>query len=186
MEFENLIKKRASIRRYSDKKPRIENIIKLIEIANSAPSPGNQAILKYIIIENKEKIEKIAEACNQPFISQSKILIVICSESKATMVAYESRARKYIKQHAGAAIENLLLAITNIDMASCWVGAYSDLVIKRALEIPEEVDIEAVIPIGYQHKTDRTHQRKKPLLGERIFFEKWRNKYRSPFVKVGN
>lgn len=186
MEFQELAKKRASIRKYSDKKPEIEKIIKCIEIANLAPSPGNLALLKYLIVENPEKIDKIAEACQQEFIKQSKILILVCSEQKNATTTYDARGKKYVKQHAGAAIENLLLKISDIGMASCWTGAFSDITIKNILSIPDEIDIEAVLPVGYQSKIDKTIQRKKPLLENRIYFDTWKNKFRKPFAKISD
>lgn len=184
MEFQNLVRKRASVRRYSDKKPDIKNIIACIDTANLAPSPGNIALLKYIIVEDMGKIGRIAEACQQDFINQSSILIIVCSEQKNVTTAYESRGRKYLKQHAGAAIQNLLLEVTNLGLASCWVGAFSDITVKRILNIPDEIEVEAILPIGYQLKTDKTVQRKKPLLENRIFFETWKNKYKKPFAAI--
>jgi nitroreductase len=181
MNFEEAVKKRASIRKFSSRKPNVELIIKAIEIANLAPSPGNIPILKYIIVEDENSIERIADACQQEFIKQSKILLVICSEEKRTELAYEKRARKYIKQHAGAAIENLLLYLTNIGLVTCWVGAFSDIMLKDVLKISDEVDIEAILPIGYRFSHDKTTQRKKSLLENRVFFEVWKNKFRKPF-----
>ena len=46
MDFNKVIKQRSSIRRYSDKKPKIEDVVKLIDAANLAPSPGNLPILQ--------------------------------------------------------------------------------------------------------------------------------------------
>ena len=170
MDFETLAKKRASIRRYSNKKPNIEILIKLIEIANSAPSPGNLPIIKYLIVQDKERISKISEACNQNFIADAPYLIIICSESKNIEVMYDKRAKKYVKQHVGAAIENMLLYITELGLASCWIGAYSDLIIKNLLRIPEHIEIEAILPIAYQLKIDKTIQKKKPSISKRIYF----------------
>lgn len=184
MDFEKLAAKRASIRKYSQKKPRIEDAMNCIKIANLAPSPGNLPILKFIAVEDYEKIEKIAEACHQNFIKQSHILIVVCSDSKSVKLAYDKRAGKYVRQHAGAFIENFLLNITDLGLASCWVGAYSDETIKEILEIPDEIDIEAILPIGYPLKADSIPQRKKPNLENRIYFEKWKNKFRKPFPKM--
>jgi nitroreductase len=181
MDFTETIKKRVSIRKYSDKKPKIVEIVKAVENANLAPSPGNLAILRYLIIEDPNKIEKIAEACQQEFIKQAKILVIVCSESRNVTSAYDIRAKKYIKQHAGASIENFLLNITDLGLASCWVGAFAEDLIKDALEITEEIDIEAVLPVGYISKIHNLKPRKKPLLESRIFFETWKNKYRKPF-----
>jgi nitroreductase len=183
MNFENLAKKRASIRRYSDKKPKIETLMKIIEIGNLAPSPGNLPILKYLIIENQESILKVSEAARQDFIRESPYLIVICSEPREVENMYDKRAQRYIKQHTGAVIENMLLYITELGLASCWIGAYSDLTIRNLLGIPDSVEIEAILTIAYQSKIDKTAQKRKPNLTTRINFEKWGNKFLKQFKK---
>src|SRR3989344_7073473 len=180
MDFNEVIKKRASIRKYSEQKPAEEKIIELIESANRAPSPGNLQILKYIIVEDSDKINKIAEACQQEFIKQSQILVVVCSDAKKIEIMYDKRAQKYIKHHTGAAIENFLLKITDLGLASCWVGAFSDLMIKDILKIPDEIEIEAILPVAYQSKIDKTTQRTKSEIFERVYFEIWKNKTKKP------
>jgi len=185
MSFEDIAKKRASIRRYSDKKPKIETVIQIIETANLAPSPGNMAIVKYLIIKEKDTIDKIAEACRQNFIADAPYLVLICSELKEVESAYEARGKKYLKQHVGAVIENMLLEITDLGLASCWIGAFSDLTIKNLLKIPDNIEIEAIIPIAYQLKIDKTVQKKKHSLTPRLFFESYGNKFLKPFKKIG-
>jgi nitroreductase len=184
MSFENLAKKRASIRKYyPTKKIKIEELMKIIQVGNLAPSPGNLAIIKYLVVQDPIKIEKIAEACRQEFIKDSPYLILICSESKDIEIMYDKRAKKYVKQHVGAAIENMLLYITEMGLASCWIGAFSDLTIKNLLSIPDSVEIEAILPIANQSKLDHTKQKRKPSLLKRIFFESWGNGYLKPEKK---
>ena len=185
MDFNIVIKKRASIRNYSNKKPNYDKIIDVIEAANLAPSPGNLPILKFIIIEDEKTIEKIAQACQQPFIKKAHVLVVVCSDSKNVNRMYDKRADKYIKHHAGAAIENFLLKITDMKLASCWTGAFSDITIKNALKIPDNIQVEAVLPIAYPHKTDKTKQKSKPNLGNIVYFDEWKNKYQKKPRKIG-
>ncbi len=185
MNLDKILKKRASIRNYSDKKPKYDKIIDAIEAASLAPSPGNLNILKFIIIEDKEKINKIAQACQQPFIKKALILVAVCSDSEKTNIMYDKRADKYIKQHAGAAIENFLLKITDMGLASCWIGAFSEITIKNTLKIPENITVEAILPIAYQHKTNKTKQKLKPNLGNIVYFDVWNNKYKNKPRKTG-
>ncbi|MDD5192979.1 MAG: nitroreductase family protein [Candidatus Nanoarchaeia archaeon] len=184
MEFNEVIKKRASVRNYGTKKPDVELVIKAIESSNLAPSPGNLNIIKWIIVEDKQKIEKIAEASQQEFIKQSQILVVFCSDPKKAESIYDDRADRYVKQHAGAAIENFLLKITESGLSACWIGAYVDESIRAILGIPENIEVEAVFPIGYQAKLCKTKQKQKVSIFERVFFEKWNNKYHFPLEKV--
>ena len=61
MDFDKVIRKRASIRNYSDKKVKYDKVIDAIEVANLAPSPGNIPLINYIIVEEREIINKLAE-----------------------------------------------------------------------------------------------------------------------------
>jgi nitroreductase len=88
----------------------------------------------------------------------------------------------YSKQQVGASIENMLLKVTDLGLASCWVGAFSDETVKRILEIPEDIGVEAMLPIGYE--LGNTKQKQKPELDRILFFDKWKNKYMRPKVEV--
>jgi nitroreductase len=176
MELHKALQKRVSIRSFSNKKVSIKDILKLIESASLAPSPGNLSLLKYIIIENPNTISKIADACTQEFIKSASTLIIICSDSKIAKSLYEDRANKYVKHAVGASVENMLLKAVDLGIASSWVGAFVDKIIKRVLNIPEEIEIEVIIPLGYKSKTYNQKSRQKPDLGNIIFYEEYKNK----------
>ena len=44
------------------------------------------------------------------------------------------RGRIYARQQAGAAINTLLLKLTDLGLQSCWVGSYDDEKIRELLE----------------------------------------------------
>ena len=176
MNFDKLLEKRTSIKEFSSKKPSEMQIIEILEAANLAPSPGNLPILNYTIVENPQTIDKIADACQQDFIRESQVIIVICSDQKKIDIMYDKRADTYTKQQAGATIENMLLKITELGLGSTWVGAFSEITIRNALKIPEGITIEAILPIGYPTKIKDKKKRPKPPLDPRVFFEKYKNK----------
>ena len=178
MNLDKALKTRTSIRNYSNKQVKDDKIIDAIEAASLAPSPDNLQILKFIIIDEEETIEKIAKACQQPFIKSAPIIVVICSDKKNVEKMFDKRTEQYIKQHAGAAIENFLLKITDMKLASCWVGAFSETTIKNILKIPDEINVEAVLPIAYESKEKTNKQKSKPNLGNIVYFDEWNNKYK--------
>jgi len=169
MNLNSAIKKRASIRDYSLKKVKYDKIIDIIEAGNLAPSPGNLCIAHFIIIEDPETIYEISKACQQKFISNTQYVIAIISDP----------------QHAGAVIENMLLKITDVGLASCWVGAFSELTLRKILKLPEDenLTIEGLLPIGYPSNTKTTKQKPKSHLGNVVFFEEWKNKYQKSPAK---
>jgi len=184
MDLDKTLKKRTSIKNYSNKAVKDDKIIDAIEAASLAPSPGNLNILKFIIVENEEDIEKIAQACQQPFIKKAPVIIIVCSDSNSIEKMYDKRTKQYVRQHAGAAIENFLLKITDMKLASCWVGAFSESTIKHALKIPDEITIEAILPIAYESKEKTNKQKSKPNLGNIVYFDEWKNKYKKKPRKI--
>jgi hypothetical protein len=55
--------------------------------------------------------------------------------------------------------------------------------IKSILKIPENIEVEAILPIAYQLKIDKTTQRKKPTISKRVYFENWGNPFLKPFKR---
>jgi len=181
MELDKAIKERHSVRRFCvTKKISYDKIIEAIEAANSSPFAGNIPTLKFILVNDKEKIQKIAEGSQQDFLAKVDYLIVVCSDTAQCVRSYGERGERYSRQQAGAAIENFLLKITDLGLASCWVGAFSDEIIRRILIIPDNINVEAILPIGIE-MPKAGKQRKKRNLDDVIFFNKWKQKVLTPW-----
>ena len=63
METIKCIKERRSIRKFKDEKVDKEIIREIIEAASYAPSWKNSQISRYIVIEDRNIIDKIADEC---------------------------------------------------------------------------------------------------------------------------
>jgi len=182
MELDKAIKTRHSSRRFKTKSPEWRDILKAIDAARLAPLAGNIQTIKFILVSDEDKIQQIADACQQDFVGTVSYIVVFCTSPKQCERAYDKRALKYCLQQAGAAIENFLLKITDLGLSACWVGAFNDEQIKKILKIPEEVIVEAVFPVGYE-MPKVSKQRLKPSLDECIFFDEWKNKYMKAIKK---
>ena len=92
-------------------------------------------------------------------------------------------------QQAGAAIQNFLLRIVEEGLATCWVGHFDDVEVKRFLNIPdtENFVVEAMFPIGKRTKAMSAGRgvKSKPELDSMIYFDKWKGKYMRPHTRVG-
>jgi len=183
MEFDSIIKKRRSVRSFTSKKPSWKVALDAIESANHNPFAGNHNNLKFIIIEEEATIKKIADISEQPWISESKLLVFVCSDDMYLENLYGEKGRIYSRQQAGAAIQTILLKIVDLGFSACWVGAYIDEIIKESLRIPQHIQIEAIIPIGYEKKETKIEKPKKRTLDNVIYWETWKNEKRDNFFK---
>ena len=82
-ELMDLIKKRQSVRDYSDKYIEKEKLIKCIEAARLAPSACNAQPWHFHLIVDKEKVEKVSEYV------QDKVMNKFASKSKAFVIITE-------------------------------------------------------------------------------------------------
>lgn len=180
MDLSKAIKSRKSVRKFSSKKPNWRHIIECIDTARYSPMAGNNYSLKFILVDDKEKIEKIADCAQQNFIAKAHYVLVVLSDPRRTTNAYGERAERYLRQQAGAAIQNFLLKIEEKGLATCWVGHFIDEEIKHALKIPSEFNLEAIFPIGYEYKKSKT-RRMKIDIDRILYFEEYgRKKIKEP------
>jgi len=175
MELNKAIENRHSVRKFSNKKPNWRTIIECIDSARYAPMAGNNYTLKFIMVDDEEKIEKIAEACQQAFINQTKFVVVACTNPSRTINEYGKNGEAWTRQQAGAAIQNFLLKIEESGLATCWIGYFVEEHIKKILEIPAEWNVEALFPIGYEFQKPKVRKTKIDL--DRIlYFNYYNNK----------
>jgi len=180
MDLDKAIRERHCVRDFKKtKKPIYTKIIRAIESASLAPLAGNLPSIKYILVSDKDKIKELAEAAQQDFISDVNHVVVICTDIKQLKRSYYDRAIKYAQHQAGAVIENFLLKITDLGLASCWVGAFTDDMVKRILKIPDEIEVEAILPIGSEMPREKPKKRK-PDFENSLYFDKYKNKFYKP------
>jgi len=173
MEFDSVVYKRRSVRSFSGKKVDFRNVLDAIDAVIQGPFAGNINNLHFLIVEEKETIGMIAEHSDQSWIGEAGVVVLICSDDAHIENIYGERGRVYSRQQAGAAIQTFLLKLIDMGLAGCWVGAFSDEIIKENLKIPQNIQIEAIIPIGYEKKKPGTHKPLKKQLENILRWEDW-------------
>lgn len=172
----DIIKQRRSVRKYSRKKPNWRDIIKAIDAARYTPMAGNLFSLKFILVDDEKKIQELAQIAQQDFIADAQYVVVVCSNPVKTLNSYPERGDIYLRQQAGAGMQNFLLKLEELGLATSWIGHFTDHQIKRILKIPEKINVEAFFPIGYESPIAKDKRAKKIDLDRILYFNKYKNK----------
>lgn len=145
------IKKRRSIRKFLDKEIPEEHLRAILECGRLAPSAGNRQPWVFIVVKDPNLKQKLVDAAlNQTFIAGAPVVIVVCADPDLSGARYEDRGRTlYALQDTAAAVENMMIAATSLGLGTCWIGAFRETEVKKALEIPAHLKPVAIIPIGY-------------------------------------
>ena len=157
----SVIKKRRSVRKYLKREVEDELLEKILEAARYAPSAGNYQPWEFIIVKSEETKKNLVQAAyNQTWILEAPVFIVVCMNMRLAGAVYGERGLKlYGIQSVTAAIENMLLMAEALGLATCWVGAFSEVLISRILECPDYIRPCAIITLGYPGEEPRTLHR---------------------------
>jgi len=84
MDVSEAIQKRVTIRRWKPIPVEKEKIVKVLEAGRRAPSWGNVQPWRYIVVQDKVRIEELAKVSGgQPHISTAPVVIVCCGLMEA-------------------------------------------------------------------------------------------------------
>ena len=176
MEFNQVVNKRQSCRKFSDKKVENEKLEIILQQASSAPSACNSQPWKFVVVNNETLVSKMPEALQvgniNKFTSQVNTFIVICESKAVLMAGATCDSQYYAQMDIGIATAFLTLSAKNQGLDTCIMGAFKDAEVKQLLSIPEDVKIKLILAVGYaQDDTTRTKVRKS--LEKTCSFNQW-------------
>lgn len=167
----NAIYIRRSIRSYKEQIVEKEKIDKLLRAAMQAPSAGNQQPWEFIVVQNKNTLEKLSHL--SPYakpVARAPLALVLLANMEGL------RFPENWEQDMSAATQNILLEAVELGLGAVWLGVAPNKdrmdYVKKLFNLPEKVKPFCVLAIGY------------PALGQenkfidrydesRVRYEKW-------------
>jgi len=170
------IKKRRSIRAYKKDPVDEDKLNKVLEAARLAPSAANKQPWRFIIVTDPLTKEKLRAAYNEEWFIQAPVIIVGCAVPEESW--RRSDGEQYWKVDLAIAMQNLVLASTELGLGTCWIGAFNEKAARKTLGIPKNIRVVAMTPLGYPAEekgpvterkpiNDITHHDKWPSLAQR-------------------
>ena len=172
MDFFEAITKRYSYRGpYKNTPVPREDLKKILEAGLAAPSGCNSQLTSLIAVDDPGLAGSITNLVKKNGFGGENAPAGICVLTREI----PSYANKYFNvQDYAAAIENMLLAITALGYASCWIegqvteSSETQERIVKMLNIPPEYVVVAFLPVGIPEKEGK-HPQYKPF-PERAWF----------------
>lgn len=161
MSFFELASKRYSVRNYSKQPVEEEKLLQILEVARVAPSAVNYQPWHFIVVTDEVLKSKIAEAYPRDWFKEAPVVIVACGDHE------KSWKRKDGKDHCDVdvaiAVDHLILAATSLGLGTCWVCAFDAPQVHAVLELPEHLEVVALIPLGYPGEAPIPQKKRKEL-----------------------
>ncbi len=158
MEFQEVIKKRYSVRAYKSDDIPSEVIDKLLEAARIAPTACNIQSFKLYIIKTKPFKDELRKIYSQEWFVQAPYVIGICGIPQENWVRRDGK--NYVDVDAAIAMDHLILQATDLGLGTCWVGAFHPEAARKFLNLSPGMEPIAFTPIGYPAEKPGMRRRK--------------------------
>lgn len=171
METLKAILSRRSIRKFKSTPVAHSYIKTILETAMNAPSAGDGRPWHFVVIDEREKLDMIAEKVdggNEMF-RNVPVAILICGDEK------KEGFPGFYPQDCSCACQNIYLAAHDLGLGSVWIALWSvEPRIKgiRAVlkDLPQDIMPFAIFPIGYPDEQLPEDYRYDPDL---VHFNSW-------------
>jgi nitroreductase len=172
MEFQELIKKRQSVRKYTNQPVEKEKIEKLITAVHLSPSACNSQPWKLIIVDEPDLKNEVAKATFSKTIAFNKFaveaqVIAVLVIEKAKLIAQiggSLKNQEYPMYDIGIAAAHFCLQAAELGLGTCMIGWFDERRIQDLLRIPKSRKIGLVITLGYAPEDYKLRQKiRKPV-----------------------
>src|SRR5689334_15241513 len=129
----------------------------ILEAGRLTASGGNGQPWQFIVVQNRETLQKLGALVKTgPYIAQAALAIVVGIEKSGPIAVSD----------ASRAIQDMILAAWAQGVGSNWVGFQHLEQVKPLLSIPDEIDVLAIVPLGYPAQALGKGTKKRKTLGE--------------------
>lgn len=153
-----LFSRRQSVRAYDPSKPvELEKLLRCIEAARIAPSACNAQPWKFIVVDNPELKNKLADLTSSKILSmnhftkQAPVHVAVVREKAnfTSSVGQILKNKEYPLIDIGIASIQFCLQATAEGLGTCILGWFDEKGVRKLLNIPRNKRVELVITVGY-------------------------------------
>ncbi len=138
------ISTRRSVRSFDGEPIEDGKLERCLQAARLAPSWANKQCWHFVVVKGKKALD---ESGIVPMnIRNPAAVIVACGDPARSG---NREGKPYYLVDVAIAVEQLVLEAWELGLGTVWVGFFNEDKVKKALGIPENIRVVALVPIGY-------------------------------------
>jgi len=184
METMEAIRKRKSLKNcLSGREIEREELEQVLEAARLAPSARNRQPWRFVVVQGKENVERVA---NKAFVGFAQGNLVV-KEANVLIFVFANHEENLMPDGAffypidvGLAFENLLLAATDLGLVTHPMAAVDRSELKKVLGVPEGERFIIATPLAYPAEDsydeavkERRESSTRKSLSEIVYVNEW-------------
>lgn len=147
MDFYELAKSRYSVRAFKEDAIEENKLNKIIEAGRIAPTACNFQPQRVFVAKSDEARQKLKKVCTCTF--DAPVILVVCYDIEKSwknklMPPYQSG-----ETDASIVATHMMLQAWELEIGSCWVGKFNEEEVRTELNLPDNLVVSCLMPIGY-------------------------------------
>jgi len=151
MTFLELAKSRYSVRAYKPDPIEEEKLNLILEAGRVAPTACNYQPQRVYVVRSEENRNKLAAI--SPCTFDAPVILVVCYDTDRHAKSRMMPGYTFGEMDASIVCTHMMLQAWELGIGSCWVGMFNDAEVSKALELPDNIHVAALLPMGYPAET---------------------------------
>jgi nitroreductase len=180
MDTLDTIHKRCSLKAHiSGREIEPEKIDAILEAGQLAPSARNYQPWRFIVVKDRKVVEKLVKAFSESnqVIKDTPVMLVVCARAGDDVI---KNGMEYYLFDVGLAVENMVLAATELGLVTHLMTAFDEAQVKQILLIPGDVRAVVATPLAYpleanyaEAARERLSTRTRKDIKEMVYYNQW-------------
>jgi nitroreductase len=147
MEYHELIRKRFSVRKYTDELLTPGQIDEILMAGNVAPTAKDVQPQRIYVLESREAMAKLSEAIGPMVFGAPNAFIVCGDRDEACVRPFDGW--NFSQTDATIVTDHMMLAAHDLGLGTCWIGYFDPKVVRETFSIPENEEIYHILLVGH-------------------------------------
>ncbi len=146
MEFREVIRKRYSCKKYSERQVEQEKLDVILEAGRLAPTAKNLQEQRVYVVRDPETLAKIDSVTPCRYGAPTVLVVAF---DKNNVFTYPGGKRDSGVEDATIVATHMILAAADVGVDSCWLNFLDPDVAAETLGLPENEEVLMVMDLGY-------------------------------------
>jgi nitroreductase len=158
MEFQELIRRRYSVRQYLPAPVSEEALERILEAGRLAPTAANRQPFRIVVLGTAGRHEALGRVYGRPWFLQAPLVICVCGVPEEAWVRRDGRS--HLDVDAAIVMDHVILAATDEGLGTCWIANFDIAAAREVFELrPGEVPL-LLTTLGHAADSPTPRQRR--------------------------
>ena len=158
MDFQDLIRRRYSVRAYRPEPVSEEALARILEAGRLAPTAANRQPSRIVVLDTAGRQEALGRVYARASFLQAPIVVCVCGVPEEAWVRRDGRS--HLDVDAAIVMDHLILAATDEGLGTCWIANFDVDAAREAFEVRAGEVPLLLTPLGHGADSPGPKERK--------------------------